>query len=56
MPSMIDAPRSAPATMSRGAIQQRSPRDSSHAHAASATVLSFDEWLMKMSWAMAPTF
>ena len=38
--SMMEAPQSEPGRMSRGAIQQRMPDDSSAAHAASATALS----------------
>jgi len=38
--SMIDSPQSAPGTMSRGAIQQRTPSASSTAQMAVATVLS----------------
>lgn len=43
MASMIDSPYEFPGGMSRGAIQQRPPRDSILVQMVSATVLSFDE-------------
>ncbi len=49
----MEAPQLAPGRMSRGAAQQRIFRASRYAHVASAMVLSFDEWLMKTSCAMA---
>lgn len=41
--SMIPSPYDVPGTTSRGAIQHRMAADSSRAHTASATVLSFEE-------------
>jgi hypothetical protein len=52
---MIAAGHSSPGRMSRGAIQQRTPRDSSTAQAASAMGLSFDEYEMNASNGMAPS-
>src|SRR5579862_2722291 len=49
MASMIASPYDVPGTMSRGAIQHRMPADSSRAQAASATILSFDAWLINTS-------
>ena len=48
-PSMMASPQLAPGAMSRGATQQRMPRDSSAEQTASADNLSFEEWLMKAS-------